>query len=76
MEEIITRWLLMAGIFLVAEVLIRTYYMLGFASGSMAGAVSASLLFPFWSQWVFFFFVSALFVVFTRVIKRSYVTTS
>ncbi len=76
MEEIVTRWLLMAGIFLVAEILIRTYYMLGFASGSMAGAISASLLFPYWSQWVFFFFVTALFIVFTRILKKSYASES
>ncbi len=76
MEEIVTRWLLMAGIFLVAEIIIRTYYMLGFASGSMAGAISASLLFPYWSQWVFFIFVTALFIVFTRILKKSYAPES
>ncbi len=76
MEEIVSRWLLVTGIFLVAEVIIRTYYMLGFASGGMAGAISASLMFPYWSQWVFFFFVAALFVAFTRIIKKSYVSVS
>ena len=61
---------MIAGIFLVGALVIRTYYLLDFSAGAMIGAISANLEFPFMIQWVIFFFVSIILVVFTREIKK------
>lgn len=72
MDPLVIRWLLLAAIFIGAEMVIRTYYLFGFATGGLAGAVSANLAFPFWGQWIIFIFVALTFVIFTRIIKRSF----
>jgi len=70
MEEIIARWLVIAGIFLVGELVVRTYYLLDFSAGAVISALAADLDFPFMVQWATFFFVSLILIVFTREIKK------
>lgn len=70
MDEIIARWLIIAGIFLAGELLIRTYFMLDLSAGAMIGAVVSHLEFPFLVQWVIFVFASLILFVFTREIKK------
>ncbi|MHC1604583.1 MAG: NfeD family protein [Candidatus Methanofastidiosia archaeon] len=68
--EIVTLWLIMAGIFLVGEIASRTYYLLGLSMGSLAGSVATHMKFSFWGQWALFFFVSIVFMVLTRELKK------
>jgi len=70
MEEVIARWLIIAGIFLLGELFIRTYYLLDFSAGAMISALSADFQSPFMVQWAIFFFVSLILIVFTREIKK------
>jgi membrane protein implicated in regulation of membrane protease activity len=70
MEEIFARWLIIAGIFLVGELLVRTYYLLDFSAAAVISALSADLAFPFMVQWAIFFFMSLILIVFTREVKK------
>ncbi|HPR42022.1 MAG TPA: hypothetical protein PK718_05690 [Candidatus Methanofastidiosa archaeon] len=70
MEEIIARWLIIAAIFLVGELFVRTYYLLDFSAAAVISALAADLALPFMVQWAIFFFVSLITVIFTREIKK------
>lgn len=71
MEDIVGYWLLLAAVFLIGELFIRTFYLFGPTLGGLIAGITSHLEFPFWSQWAIFFFVSIIFIVFTREIKKS-----
>jgi len=71
MEDIVARWMLLAAVFLVGELLIRTYYLLSPSTGAFVASLAANVKFPFWGQWSLFLSIALILTLVIHEIKRS-----